>query len=166
MGETAGDLDTVQVFTQHEVGDCCGECWLEGENQVEARAARLIQALHTPLTILFVTICASACMAAVGLLIGVASRSREQATAFSLVLMFVLAGLGDAWVLIQFTGTAFWKLARTAPGAWIVDAYENVVQRGLSLPSALLSCSLLPVSPSWPLFASADNQPDVQLGAA
>ena len=61
-------------------------------------------------------------MAAIGLLIGVASRSEEQATAFSLILMFVLAGLG---------------------GAWVIDAYENVVQRGLGISSVLMSCALL-----------------------
>jgi ABC-2 type transport system permease protein len=102
-----------------------------------------VQYLHSPLATLLVTVCASAFVAAIGLLIGVASRSEEQAIAFSLVLMFVLAGLGGAWVPLQFTGTAFQKVARATPGAWIVDAYENVVQRGLGVSSVLISCALL-----------------------
>jgi hypothetical protein len=43
-------------------------------------------------------------------------------------------------------GEIFSLLAPTAPGAWVVDAYENVVQRGLGVPSVLLSCSLLTAS--------------------
>jgi ABC-2 type transport system permease protein len=90
-----------------------------------------------------VTLCSTAFVAAIGLLIGIVSRSEEQGIAFSLILMFVLAGLGGAWVPLQFTGTAFQKLARATPGAWIINAYENVVQRGLGVSSVLLSCTLL-----------------------
>ncbi|MCX6062766.1 MAG: ABC transporter permease [Caldiserica bacterium] len=102
-----------------------------------------VQYMHAPFATLFVTICASAFVAAIGLLIGVASRSEEQAIAFSLILMFVLAGLGGAWVPLQFTGAAFQRVARATPGALIVDAYENVVQRGLGVSSVLWPCTLL-----------------------
>ncbi len=102
-----------------------------------------VQYMHAPLATLLVTVCASAFVAAIGLLIGVVSRSEEVATAFSLILMFVLAGLGGAWVPLQFTGAAFQKVARATPGALIVDAYENVVQRGLGVSSVLMSCSFL-----------------------
>jgi ABC-2 type transport system permease protein len=108
-----------------------------------AAVALHVQYLHAPLATLLVTICASAFMAALGLLIGVASRSEEQALAFSLILMFVLAALGGAWVPLQFTGAAFQKVAHATPGALIVDAYENVVQRGLGISSVLISCALL-----------------------
>ncbi len=74
-----------------------------------------VQYMHAPLATLLVTVCASAFVAAIGLLIGVVSRSEEVATAFSLILMFVLAGLGGAWVPLQFTGAAFQKVARATP---------------------------------------------------
>ncbi|MCX6085919.1 MAG: ABC transporter permease [Caldiserica bacterium] len=102
-----------------------------------------VQYVHAPFATLLVTVCASAFVAATGLLIGVASRSEEQAIALSLILMFVLAGLGGAWVPLQFTGAAFQRVARATPGALIVDAYENIVQRGLGVPSVLWSCVLL-----------------------
>jgi ABC-type multidrug transport system permease subunit len=57
--------------------------------------------------------------------------------------MFILAGLGGAWVPLQFTGAAFQKVARATPGALIIDAYENVVQRGLGASSVLMSFALL-----------------------
>lgn len=102
-----------------------------------------VQYFYAPLATLFVTICASAFVAALGLLIGVASRSEEQGIAFSLIFMFVLSGLGGAWVPLQFTGTAFQRVARATPGALIIEAYENVVQRGLGVSSVLISCALL-----------------------
>ncbi|HWQ21225.1 MAG TPA: ABC transporter permease [Clostridia bacterium] len=102
-----------------------------------------VQYMHAPFATLLVTVCASAFVAAIGLLIGVASRSEEQAIAFSLILMFALAGLGGAWVPLQFTGAAFQRVARATPGALIVDAYENVVQRGLGTSSVLMPCALL-----------------------
>ena len=77
------------------------------------------------------------------MLIGVVSRSEEQAIAFSLILMFALSGLGGAWVPLQFTGAAFQKVARATPGALIIDAYENIVQRGLGASSVLMSSALL-----------------------
>jgi hypothetical protein len=56
------------------------------------------------------------------------------------------ADSGDALLILQFTSAAFQRVARATPGAWVVDAYENVVQRGLGVPSVLLSCSLLTAS--------------------
>jgi ABC-2 type transport system permease protein len=102
-----------------------------------------VQYLHAPLATLLVTTCASAFVAALGLLIGVASRSEEQGIAFSLIFMFVISGLGGAWVPLQFTGAAFQKVARATPGSLIIDAYENVVQRGLGVSSVLVPCAVL-----------------------
>ncbi|MHB8070586.1 MAG: ABC transporter permease [Candidatus Cryosericum sp.] len=102
-----------------------------------------VQYLHAPLATLLVTLCSAAFVAAIGLLIGVVSRSEEQGIAFSLILMFVLAGLGGAWVPLQFTGATFQRVARSTPGALIIDAYENIVQRGLGTASVLESCALL-----------------------
>lgn len=102
-----------------------------------------VQYLHAPFATLLVTFCSAAFVAAIGLLIGVVSRSEEQGIAFSLILMFVLAGLGGAWVPLQFTGAAFQRLARVTPGALVIDAYENIVQRGLGMTSVLKPSALL-----------------------
>jgi len=102
-----------------------------------------VQYLHAPFATLLVTLCSAAFVAAIGLLIGVASRSEEQGIAFSLILMFVLAGLGGAWVPLQFTGAVFQRIARATPGALVIDAYENIVQRGLGVTSILKPCAVL-----------------------
>ena len=102
-----------------------------------------VQYLHAPFATLLVTFCSAAFVAAIGLLIGVASRSEEQGIAFSLILMFVLAGLGGAWVPLQFTGATFQRVARATPGALVIDAYENIVQRGLGVASVLKPSALL-----------------------
>jgi ABC-type branched-subunit amino acid transport system ATPase component len=40
-------------------------------------------------------------------------------------------------------GEIFSLLGPTTPGSLIIDAYENVVQRGLGVSSVLMSCALL-----------------------
>jgi len=53
--------------------------------------------------------------------------------------MFVLADICGARVPLQFTSTAFQRVAWTTPGTWVVDAHENIVQCGLDVPSVLLT---------------------------
>ncbi len=79
-----------------------------------------VQYLHAPFATLIVTVCASAFMAAIGLLIGVVSRSEEQAIAFS-TYSHVPSSPSAEWVPLQFTGPAFQSAAAT-PGALIIDA--------------------------------------------
>jgi ABC-type multidrug transport system permease subunit len=74
------------------------------------------------------TISTSAFVGALGLLIRICSRSEEQAVAVSLILMFVLTGLGGAWVPLEFAGKAFQQAAPTTPGSWVILAYENVLR--------------------------------------
>jgi ABC-2 type transport system permease protein len=102
-----------------------------------------VQYFHAPVATLLVTICGSAFVAALGLLIGIASRSEEQAVAFSLIPMFLLAGLGGAWVPLEFAGHAFQTIARLTPGFWMVDAYKGIVQRGLGVQSVLTPSAIL-----------------------
>jgi ABC-2 type transport system permease protein len=63
--------------------------------------------LRLPLASLLVAFVSAVCIAALGLLIGVLAKSEEQAIVFSLIPMFVLAGLGGAWVPLEYTGAAF-----------------------------------------------------------
>jgi ABC-2 type transport system permease protein len=78
-----------------------------------------------------------------GLLIGVLAKSEEQAIIFSLVPMFLLAGLGGAWVPLEATGPAFQAIGHVSPVAWAMDGFKNVIARGLGLGSVLLPASAL-----------------------
>ncbi len=95
-----------------------------------------------PATIL-VTVTAAACIAALGLLIGVLAKSDEQAVIFSLVPMFVLSGLGGAWVPLEATGAAFQAVGHLSPVAWALDGFANIAARGLAIDSVLLPSAAL-----------------------
>lgn len=96
-----------------------------------------------PEATLLVALSAALCIAALGLLIGILAQSEEQAVTFSIVPMFVLAGLGGAWVPLEVTGTTFSIIGHVSPVAWAMDGFKNVSIRGLGISSALIPASAL-----------------------
>jgi len=120
--------------------------------------------LRLPFATLLVAICAAACIAALGLLIGVFARSEEQAVMLALIPMFVLSGLGGAWVPLEFTGTAFQTVGHVSPVAWAMDGFENVIARGLGPTSVLVPSVALVgyavlffILAAWRFRASEEN---------
>ncbi|HLE15422.1 MAG TPA: ABC transporter permease [Anaerolineales bacterium] len=99
--------------------------------------------LHAPAATLLVALCAALCIAALGLLIGTLARTEEQAIIFSLIPMFVLAGLGGAWVPLEVTGPTFQTIGHLSPVAWAMDGFKNITVRGLGLEAALLPAAAL-----------------------
>jgi ABC-2 type transport system permease protein len=92
---------------------------------------------------LLVAVSAALCIAALGLLIGILSRSEEQASIFSLLPMFVFSGLGGAWVPLEVTGPTFQTIGHVSPVAWAMDGFQNVAARGLGLNTVLLPAAAL-----------------------
>ena len=99
--------------------------------------------LRVPEATLLVAFSAALCIAALGLLIGVLARSEEQAVTFSLIPMFVLSGLGGAWVPLEVTGETFAAIGHISPVAWAMDGFKNVIIRGFGLESVLVPCAAL-----------------------
>ena len=99
--------------------------------------------MRDPGATLLVAFSAALCIAALGLLIGVLARSEEQAVTFSLIPMFVLSGLGGAWVPLEVTGETFAAIGHLSPVAWAMDGFKNISIRGLSFDSVLLPVAAL-----------------------
>ena len=99
--------------------------------------------LRLPLATLLVAVVTAICIAALGLLIGVLARSEEQAIIFSLIPMFVLSGLGGAWLPLEYTGATFQAIGHVSPVAWAMDGFKNIVARGLGFSSVLLPAAAL-----------------------
>ncbi len=99
--------------------------------------------LRMPAATLLVAVSAALCIAGLGLLIGILARSEEQAIIFSLIPMFVLAGLGGAWVSLEVTGAVFQAIGHLSPVAWAMDGFKNVIVRGLGIDSVLLPAAAL-----------------------
>ena len=96
-----------------------------------------------PLATLLIAVSASLCIAALGLLIGALAKRDDQVIAFSLIFMFLLAGLGGAWVPLEVTGKTFQAIGHLSPLAWAMDGFQNVLLRGQGLGQALLPAAAL-----------------------
>ncbi len=99
--------------------------------------------LRDPLATGLVAFAAALCIATLGLLIGTLAKSEEQAVIFSLIPMFVFAGLGGAWVPLEVTGETFRAIGHASPIAWAMDGFKNVTVRGLDFYSVLLPAAAL-----------------------
>ena len=108
-----------------------------------AQLALDVDYLRLPAATLLVAFSAALCISALGLLIGILARTEEQAIIFSLIPMFLFAGLGGAWVPLEVTGPTFQAIGHLSPVAWGMDGFENIVARGLGFNSVLLPSAAL-----------------------
>jgi ABC-2 type transport system permease protein len=99
--------------------------------------------LRVPSATMLVAFCAALCISALGLLIGILAKTEEQAVTFSLIPMFLFAGLGGAWVPLEFTGETFQAIGHLSPVAWGMDGFENICARGLGFESVLIPSAAL-----------------------
>ncbi len=91
--------------------------------------------LRVPLSTLMIAFSAALCISALGLLIGVLAKNEGQAIIFSLIPMFILSGLGGAWVPLEVTGETFSTIGHFSPVAWAMDGFKNITIRGLGVRS-------------------------------
>lgn len=99
--------------------------------------------LRQPAATLIMIFTTALLVAALGLLIGSLAKSDDQAVIFSLVPMFVFAGLGGAWVPLEVTGQAFQVIGHLSPVAWAMDGFEAIIARGLDLNAIWLPAGAL-----------------------
>ncbi len=81
--------------------------------------------------------------ASLGLLIGALGQREEQVITWSLIAMFVFAGLGGAWFPLEVAGDAFATIGHLMPTAWAMDGLQNIVVRGQGLGSVLMPAGIL-----------------------
>ncbi len=82
-------------------------------------------------------------VASLGLLIGVVAKGEEQAIMISMLLMFLLSGLGGAWMPLETTPQAFQSVGRLLPSAWSIIGFENILIRGLGMASVWLPAGVM-----------------------
>jgi ABC-2 type transport system permease protein len=92
---------------------------------------------------LIMAVTISMCFAALGLLIGALAKSPENAVVFSLIPMFILSGLGGAWVPLEFTSETVQFIGHFSPVAWGMDGIKNILGRGMGLEAAWLPAGML-----------------------
>lgn len=67
---------------------------------------------------------------ALGLLIGALAKTSDQGVIFSLVPMFIFAGLGGAWVPLEFTNPVVQAISKFTPVAWTMQGFKDILLRG------------------------------------
>ena len=98
---------------------------------------------HDWLATALVAVSMALCAAGMGLLIGVFSKNEEQVTMFTLIPMFVLSGLGGAWMPLEFMPPAVQTVGHFSPVAWMMDGFKNILVRGQGWQEALLPAGVL-----------------------
>ncbi|HUS93977.1 MAG TPA: ABC transporter permease [Patescibacteria group bacterium] len=96
-----------------------------------------------PLATLLVMGAAAIFSASLGLLIGAVAKSEDQVVILGLIPMFILAGLGGAWVPLEFTPENFQKIARLTPLAWVIDGFQDIIIRGQGLETVWVAGAAL-----------------------
>jgi ABC-2 type transport system permease protein len=86
--------------------------------------------LSSPLATAMLVIATALFAASLGLLIGAVANTEEQVIFLSLIPMFLLAGLGGAWVPLEITPEAFQSVARFTPLSWVVEGLKDIIVRG------------------------------------
>jgi len=99
--------------------------------------------LREPIATLLIMVTMSLWSAGLGLLIGVLAKTEDQVIIFAMIPMFVLSGLGGAWIPLEFTGPAFQTVGHLLPTAWAMDGIQNIIVRGLGLHSVLLPAGIM-----------------------
>jgi ABC-2 type transport system permease protein len=98
-----------------------------------------VQYYRDPVSSLLLIVVSALFSASLGLLIGALAKKEEHVIIISLALMFILAGVGGAWVPLEFTPESFQQIAHLTPLAWMVDGFKDIVVRGLGLSAILPS---------------------------
>jgi ABC-2 type transport system permease protein len=96
-----------------------------------------------PLATFLVALCTATFAASMGLLISTFAKTSEQVVVFSLIPMFILSGLGGAWVPIEFTGETFQRIAYMTPLAWSMTGFKNIIERGQGIESVIIPIGIL-----------------------
>jgi len=99
--------------------------------------------MREPVATLLLAVTMSLWTASLGLLIGVLARTEDQAIIFSMIPMFILSGMGGAWMPLEVTGQAFQTIGHLLPTAWAMDGMQNIIVRGLGLNSVLLAAGIM-----------------------
>ena len=99
--------------------------------------------LRLPLAALVMMISTAMFVASVGLLVGSLARTDQQATIFAMAPMFILSGLGGAWLPLEATGETFRSIGQYTPVAVALDGFKNIIARGLDFNTVLLPAAAL-----------------------
>jgi ABC-2 type transport system permease protein len=99
--------------------------------------------LREPLAILTVITALALFVSTLGLLISALARREDQVILWAMIAMFLFSALGGSWFSLEMVGKAFATIGHLTPTAWAMDAFQNILMRGLGLGSVFLPVSII-----------------------
>lgn len=99
--------------------------------------------LNAPLASVLMLIAFAFFAAGLGMLIGALAKNEDQVVVYSLIPMFILSGLGGAWMPLEFTPQTFQTVAHLTPLAWAVDGLKDITIRGVGATAILQPFAIL-----------------------
>jgi len=102
-----------------------------------------IDYLRQPAAVLLMLAALGACVASLGLLIGVSARDESQVVLFSLIAMFLFSALGGAWFPMETVGEGFAAVGRLTPAYYAMLGLQNILIRGQGIASVLFPAAVL-----------------------
>jgi len=96
-----------------------------------------------PLATLALSIASCAFVASLGMLIGILAKMPEQTSVYALIPMFVFAGLGGAWVPMEYLGDTVQAVSRFTPVTWVISGFKDILLRGAGLSEVWIPILIL-----------------------
>ena len=97
----------------------------------------------SPAATLLLIVASALVNGALGLLIGALAKSSDTAVVFALVPMFIFAGLGGAWVPLEFANKTVQIVSRFTPVAWMMSGFKDILARGAGIEAIWLPVVVL-----------------------
>jgi ABC-2 type transport system permease protein len=98
----------------------------------------------SPLAFILLSSVFALMLSSMGLLIGGFAKTDEAVVILVMIPMFVLSALGGAWFPLETTSAFMQRLGHiVTPTAWAMDAYQDIIVRGLGLQSVLLPAAVI-----------------------
>jgi len=90
-----------------------------------------------PFATLLMIVATALFAASLGLLIATVAKTEEHVIVLTLIPMFILSGLGGAWLALELTPPTVQMIGHFTPVAWIMDGFKGILIRGWGLSDVL-----------------------------
>ncbi len=98
---------------------------------------------HSPGGLVLVSVATAAAATSLGLLVATLGRTENQVTGLATLLSLVLAALGGVMVPVYVMPRGMQALARLSPHFWSLQAYQDLIVRGLGVRDVLPEVGIL-----------------------
>lgn len=97
-----------------------------------------------PAALLLLNVVFATTIACMGLLIGAVAKNEEAVILLTLIPTFILSALGGAWFPLELMPEGIRTVGRIiTPTAWAMEAYQDLIVRGLGLQAVLLPVAVI-----------------------